>query len=70
VVVGDSVGNAPFHVALFGIIIAIDRVAPYLAPNPIVFLFIIWVVAWLETRLMDQIVDDYEPLGEPSESVE
>jgi hypothetical protein len=35
----------PFHVALFGIIIAIDRVAPYLAPNPIVFLFIIWAVA-------------------------
>jgi hypothetical protein len=60
----------PFHVALFGIIIAIDRMAPYLAPNPIVFLFIIWVVAWLETRLMDQIADDYKPWGEPSESVE
>jgi len=60
----------PFHVALFGIIIAIDRPAPYLAPNPIVFLFIIWAVAWLETRLMDQIADDYKPWSEPSESVE
>jgi hypothetical protein len=59
----------PFHVALFGIIIAIDRAAPYLAPNPIVFPFIIWAVAWLETRLMDQIADDYKPWGEPSESV-
>jgi hypothetical protein len=60
----------PFHVAFFGIIIAIDRMAPDLAPNPIVFLFIIWAVAWLETRLMDQIADDYRPWGEPSESVE
>ena len=59
----------PFHVALFGIIIAIDRIASYLAPNPIAFLFIIWVVAWVETRLMDQIADDYKPWGEPSESV-
>ncbi len=60
----------PFHVALFAIIVAIDRVAPYLAPNPIVFLFVIWAVAWLETRLMDQIADDYRPWGAPSESVE
>ena len=60
----------PFHVALFGIIIAIDRAAPYLAPNPIVYLFIIWAVAWLETRLMDQMADDYKPWSEPSESVE
>jgi hypothetical protein len=60
----------PFHVALFGIIVAIDRAAPYLAPNPIVFLFIIWAVAWLEMRLMDQIADDYKPWGEPSESTE
>jgi len=60
----------PFHVALFGIIIGIDRAAPYLAPNPIVFLFIIWAVAWLETRLMDQIADDYKPWSAPSESVE
>jgi hypothetical protein len=62
--------SLPFHVALFGIIVAIDRTAPYLAPNPIVFLFIIWVVAWFETRLMDQIADDYKPWGEPSESIE
>jgi hypothetical protein len=62
--------SLPFHVALFGIIVAIDRTAPYLAPNPIVFLFIVWVVAWLETRLMDQIADDYKPWGEPSESIE
>jgi hypothetical protein len=60
----------PFHVALIGIIIAIDRAAPYLASNPIVFLFIIWVVAWVETRLMDQIADDYKPWGETSESVQ
>jgi hypothetical protein len=60
----------PFHVALFGIIIAIDRVAPYLAPNPIVFLSIIWMFAWIETRLMDQIADDYRPWSDPSESVE
>jgi hypothetical protein len=60
----------PFHIALFGIIIAIDRAAPYLAGNPIVFLFIIWAVAWLETRLMDQIADDYKPWGEPSEFVQ
>jgi hypothetical protein len=56
----------PFHIALFGIIIAIDRTAPYLASNPIVFLFIIWVFAWLETRLMDQIADDYEPRSDPN----
>ncbi|GAC1661509.1 MAG: hypothetical protein NVS9B4_13850 [Candidatus Acidiferrum sp.] len=60
----------PFHVALFGAIIAIDRAAPYLAPNPIVFLFIIWAIAWLETRLMDQIAEDYEPWSESSGSVE
>jgi hypothetical protein len=60
----------PFQVALFGIIVAIDRVAPYLAPNPIAFLFIIWAFAWIETRLMDQIADDYKPWSEPSESVE
>ena len=60
----------PFHVALFGIIIAIDRMAPYLASNAIVFLFIIWAVAWLETRLMDQIADDYRPWGAPSQAVE
>lgn len=62
--------SLPFQVALFGIIIAIDRMAPYLAPNPIVFLFIIWAFAWLETRLMDQIADDYRPWGEPSVSRE
>jgi hypothetical protein len=60
----------PFHVALFGIIIAIDRMAPYLAANPVVFLFIIWAVGWIEARLMDQIVDDYRPWGPVSESVE
>jgi hypothetical protein len=59
----------PFLVALFGLVIAIDRVAPSLAPNPIVFLFIIWTFAWLEKRLMDQIADDYRPWGAPSESV-
>ncbi|PYT92350.1 MAG: hypothetical protein DMG36_15425 [Acidobacteria bacterium] len=58
----------PFHVALLGIIIAIDRVAPYLAPNPIVFVFIVWAAAWIETRLMDQIADDYRPWGAPSQS--
>jgi hypothetical protein len=52
----------PFHVALIGIIVAIDRVAPYLAPNPFVFLFIVWVAAWVEKRLMDQIADDYRPM--------
>jgi hypothetical protein len=51
----------PFQVALIGIIVAIDRLAPYLAPNPIVFLFILWVAAWVEKRLMDQIADDYRP---------
>ena len=60
----------PFHVALLGIIVAIDREAPYLAANPIVFLFIIWAVAWLETRLMDQIADDYRPWGTHSESAD
>jgi hypothetical protein len=60
----------PFHVALFGIIVAIDRMAPYLAPNPIVFLFLIWAAAWIETRLMDQIADDYRPWTPVSESVE
>lgn len=60
----------PFHIALFGIIIAIDRVAPYLAPNPIVFVFIVWAVAWIETRLMDQIASDYRPWGEPSQSAD
>jgi hypothetical protein len=68
--VGDTVGNLLFHVALFGIIIAIERAAPYLAPNPIVFLFIIWAGAWLATGLMNQIADDYRPWGEPSESVD
>ena len=51
----------PFQVALFGIIVAIDRLAPYLAPNPIVFRFIVWAAAWVEKRLMDQIADDYRP---------
>ena len=60
----------PFHVALFGIIIAFDRMAPYLASNPIVFLFIIWVVGWVEWRLTDSIADDYRPWGPVSESVE
>jgi hypothetical protein len=60
----------PFHVALLGIIIAIDRVAPYLAPNPIVFVFIVWAAAWIETRLMDQIADDYRPWGAPSHSAD
>jgi hypothetical protein len=53
----------PFQVALIGIIVAIDRLAPYLAPNPIVFLFIVWVAAWVEKRLMAQITDDYRPWG-------
>jgi len=53
----------PFHVALIGIIVAIDLLAPYLAPNPIVFLFIVWAAAWVERRLMDQIADDYRPWG-------
>ncbi len=53
----------PFHVALFGIIVAIDRMAPSLASKPIVFLFVIWAVGWLESRLMDQIADDYRPWG-------
>jgi hypothetical protein len=60
----------PFHVAFLGIIVAIDRAAPYLAPNPIVFLFIIWAAAWIETRLMDQIADDYRPWTAVSESAE
>jgi len=60
----------PFHVALFGIIVAIDRMAPSLASKPIVFLFVIWAVGWLESRLMDQIADDYRPWGAVSESVE
>lgn len=60
----------PFHIALLGIIAGIDRVAPYLAANPVVFLFIIWVVAWLEIRLMGQIASDYRPWGTPSESTE
>jgi hypothetical protein len=60
----------PFHVALFGIIVAIDRMAPYLAPNPILFLFVIWAVAWIEMRLMDQIADDYRPWGALSEPVQ
>jgi len=60
----------PFHIALFGIIVAIDRIAPYLAPNPIVFLFLIWAAAWIETRLMDQIADDYRPWTPVSESAE
>jgi hypothetical protein len=51
----------PFQVALIGIIVEIDRLAPYLAPNPIVFLFILWVAAWVEKRVMDQIADDYRP---------
>jgi hypothetical protein len=59
----------PFLVALFGLVIAIDRAAPSLASNPIVFLSIIWTFAWLEKRLMDQIADDYRPWGAPSESV-
>lgn len=53
----------PFQVALIGIIVAIDRLAPYLAPNPIVFLFIVWVAAWVEKRLMDKIAEDYRPWG-------
>jgi hypothetical protein len=60
----------PFHVAFFGIIVAIDCMAPYLAPNPIVFLFLIWAVGWVETRLIDQIADDYRPWGAGSESVD
>jgi len=60
----------PFHVALFGIIIAIDRMAPFLAPNPIVFLFVIWAVGWIESRLMEQIADDYRPWAPVSESSE
>jgi len=60
----------PFHAALFGIIVAIDRTAPYLAPNPIVFLFVIWVVAWVEKRVMDQIAEDYRPWGALSVPIE
>jgi hypothetical protein len=59
----------PFLVALFGLVMAIDRVAPSLASNPIVFLFVIWVADWVERRLMDQIANDYRPWGAPSESV-
>jgi hypothetical protein len=44
--------------------------APYLAPNPIVFLFLIWAVGSVETRLIDQIADDYRPWGAGSESVD
>jgi hypothetical protein len=60
----------PFHVALFGIIVAIDKVAPEFAPNPIVLLGITWGVAWVESQLMDQIIDDYRPWASPSESAE
>jgi hypothetical protein len=67
---GTVLVTLPFHVALFGIIVAIDRMAPYLAPNPIVFLFLIWAAAWIETRLMDQIADDYRPWDSVSESAE
>jgi len=41
-----------------------------LAPNPIVFVFIVWAAAWIETRLMDQIADDYRPWGAPSQSAD
>jgi hypothetical protein len=60
----------PFHVAFLGVILAIDRAVPYLAPNPIAFLFIIWAVAWIESRLMDQIAEDYRPWAVPLESAE
>jgi hypothetical protein len=62
--------TVPFHIAFFSLIVAFDRMAPYLAPNPIVFLFLIWATAWLETRVMDEIADDYRPWGTLSESVE
>ena len=39
-------------------------------PLHIAFLFIIWVAAWIETRLMDQIADDYRPWTPVSESGE
>jgi hypothetical protein len=44
----DSLGYASVQVALIGIIVTIDRLAPYLAPNPIVFLFIVGAAAWVE----------------------
>jgi hypothetical protein len=53
----------PFQIALIGIIVAIDRLTPNLATNPIMFLFVIWAAAWVERRLMDQIADDYRPWG-------
>lgn len=51
----------PFHIAFVGIIVGIDRTAPYLASNAIVFLFVLWAIGWVETKLMDQIADDYQP---------
>jgi len=51
----------PFHIAFLGIMIGIDKAAPYLASNAIVFVFLIWAFGWVETKLMDQIADDYQP---------
>lgn len=51
----------PFHVAFLGIVVGIDRAAPYLASNAIVFLFVLWAFGWVETKLMDQITDNYQP---------
>lgn len=59
----------PFHIAIFGIVIAIDRAAPSLASNPVIYLAIIWAAAWLGRQLMDQIADDYRPWP-PSESTQ
>jgi hypothetical protein len=51
----------PFHIAFLGLIIAINRAAPHLSGNAIVFLFLLWTFGWVETKLMDQIIDDYQP---------
>lgn len=51
----------PFHIAFLGIIVGFDRTAPYLTANAIVFLFVLWAFGWVETKLMDQIADDYQP---------
>ena len=51
----------PFHIAFLGVIVGIDRAAPYLASNAIVFLFVLWAFGWVETKLMDQITDDFQP---------
>jgi hypothetical protein len=59
----------PFHVAFLGLMVALDRIAPGIAPNPIAYGLVIWVFAWVETRLMDQISEDYKPLDAVSETL-